>query len=85
MILDSGTLNDLDVVSTPMSGGPTLLGLVDRTRTHIGREHLRQCLTAPPHVTEAILARQQAHRALALRLGMILLKQEQVLDLLDRR
>jgi DNA mismatch repair protein MutS len=65
VILDSATLRDLDVVSASTTGGPTLLGLVDRTRTRIGREHLRRHLTAPPHAVEAILARQHAHRSLA--------------------
>ena len=65
MILDPATLNDLDVVSTSIADGPTLLSLVDRTRTHVGREHLRRRLTAPARSVEAILDLQRAHQALA--------------------
>jgi hypothetical protein len=62
---DPATLADLDVLSTPIAGGPTLLALVDRTRTRAGRDHLRRRLTTPPHEAEAILALQQAHQTLA--------------------
>jgi DNA mismatch repair ATPase MutS len=65
MLIDAGTLRDLDVLSTSTVSGQTLLELVDRTRTRVGREHLRRRLTAPPHTAEAILARQRAHQLLA--------------------
>ena len=65
MTLDSATLNDLEVVSTSIAGGPTLLALVDRTRTRAGREHLRRRLMAPAGSVEAILDLQRAHQALA--------------------
>jgi DNA mismatch repair ATPase MutS len=65
LILDSATLADFDIVSSSIAGGPTLLGLVDRTRTRIGREHLRRSLIAPPRSVETVLALQRAHQALA--------------------
>jgi DNA mismatch repair protein MutS len=65
MLIDAGTLRDLDVLSTAAAGGQTLLALVDRTRTHVGRAQLRHRLTAPAHSAEAILARQCAHQILA--------------------
>ena len=39
--------------------------LLDRTRTRVGREALRERLLAPPHTHEEILALQRAHQALA--------------------
>src|SRR5262249_27135390 len=65
MKLDPATLADLEIVSTPIAGGPTLLGLLDRTRIRGGRDHLRRRLTAPPHEAAEIIALQQAHRTFA--------------------
>jgi DNA mismatch repair protein MutS len=65
MFIDSATLSDLEVVSTSTSRGPTLWGLVDRTRSRIGREHLRRRLLSPSHSAEEIPQIQQAHQLLA--------------------
>jgi DNA mismatch repair ATPase MutS len=65
MFLDTATLQDLEIVPTPTTRGMTLWRLVDRTRTRLGREALRQRLLAPPHTAEGILALQRAHQALA--------------------
>lgn len=65
MELDAATLRDLDVLSTSTTGGRTLMELVDRTRTRIGREQLRRRLSTPADSVDAILALQQAHRLLA--------------------
>lgn len=65
MLLDAATLRDLDVVPTTMTRGVTLWSLIDRTRTRLGRESLRQRLVAPPHSAEDIVLLQQAHRKLA--------------------
>lgn len=64
MTLDSATLHDLDVLSTS-TRGPTLLGLVDRTRSRAGREALRQRLVTPSDSADGILALQGAHQTLA--------------------
>ncbi len=63
-MIDAVTLHDLDVFSTASSRGPTLWDLVDRTRSHRGREHLRRRLTTPCQTAADILAQQHAHRAL---------------------
>jgi DNA mismatch repair ATPase MutS len=65
MFLDSATLQDLEIVPMPRVRGTTLWSLVDRTRTRIGREVLRERLLAPPHAAAEILALQDAHRVLA--------------------
>jgi DNA mismatch repair protein MutS len=65
MFLDPATLHDLDVLSTSPARGPTLLRLVDRTRTRAGREQLRRRLIASAHSAESILALQRAHQVLA--------------------
>jgi DNA mismatch repair protein MutS len=65
MVIDAGTLRDLDVLSTPTVRGQTLVELVDRTRTRIGAEHLRRRLKSPADSAGEILALQQAHRAVA--------------------
>ena len=64
MFIDSATLNDLEVVSTSTARGPTLWALVDRTRSRIGREHLRRRLLSPSHSAEEIPRIQQAHQLL---------------------
>ncbi len=65
MLMDAATLRDLDVLSTSTAQGQTLVELVDRTRTRVGREQLRRRLREPAHSAEAILALQQAHQALS--------------------
>src|ERR1700687_3137805 len=65
MFLDAATLHDLDVLSTSPARGPTLLRVVDRTRTRAGGEQLRHRLVASAHSAESILALQQAHQVLA--------------------
>ena len=65
ILIDPGTLRDLDILSTSAVGGQTLVGLVDRTRTRLGREQLRRRLMAPVQSAEVILARQRAHQVLA--------------------
>jgi DNA mismatch repair protein MutS len=65
MPLDPATLQDLHVLSTSTPRGPTLLSLVDRTRSRAGREALRQRLVAPSDSAEGILALQRAHQSLA--------------------
>jgi hypothetical protein len=66
MFLDSATLHDLEVFSTSAACGPTLVSLVDRTRTRAGRKHLCRHLVAPAaHSAEEILALQRAHQVLA--------------------
>ena len=65
MFLDAATLRDLEIVPTPIARGMTLSSLVDRTRTRLGRESLRQRLVAPPHSADEIVLLQQAHKALA--------------------
>ncbi len=65
MFLDTATLHDLEIVPTPMTRGMTLWSLVDRTRTRLGREALRQRLLVPEHTAEEILALQRAHQTLA--------------------
>src|SRR6187431_2531256 len=65
MVIDAGTLRDLDVFDAATPRGRTLWSLVDRTRSRAGREHLRHSLTAPGHVAADIIQRQRAHQALA--------------------
>ncbi len=65
MTLDAATLHDLDVLSTSTPRGPTLVALVDRTRSRAGREALRQRLVAPTDSGGGILALQDAHQSLA--------------------
>jgi DNA mismatch repair protein MutS len=65
MALDPATLHDLDILSTSTRGGPTLFGLVDRTRSRAAREALRNRLVAPSDSAEDIVALQLAHQSLA--------------------
>jgi DNA mismatch repair protein MutS len=65
MGLDASTLRDLEVLSASVPRGPTILDLVDRTRSRAGRDALRRQLASPSGSAEEILARQRAHRALA--------------------
>jgi len=65
MELDAATLRDLDVLSTATLDGQTLLALVDRTRTSVGREQLRRKLRTPEDSADRILGVQNAHRTIA--------------------
>jgi DNA mismatch repair protein MutS len=65
MFIDSATLQDLEVVPTPTVRGMTLWSLINRTRTRVGREALRERLLKPPDTAEDILALQRAHQVLA--------------------
>jgi DNA mismatch repair protein MutS len=65
MFIDASTLHDLDILPTGIARRPTLWSLVDRTRTHIGREALRRRLLNPPHTADEILALQRGHQVLA--------------------
>ena len=65
MFLDSATLQDLEIVPTPTVRGTTLWSLIDRTRTRVGSEALRERLLNPPHTAKDILALQRAHQVLA--------------------
>ena len=69
MFLDSATLHDLEVVPAPTMRGTTLWSLVDRTRSRVGRECLRERLLDPPHTVDEILALQAAHRVLGAEAG----------------
>jgi DNA mismatch repair ATPase MutS len=64
VLIDAATRRDLDVFAASTPRGQTLWGLVDRTRSRAGREHLRQALGAPSHAAAAIVERQRAHQAL---------------------
>jgi DNA mismatch repair ATPase MutS len=66
MFVDSATLQDLEVVPTPAVPGPTLWGLINRTRTRVGAEALRKRLLNPSHVADDILERQRAHQAIGI-------------------
>jgi len=65
MAVDHATLHDLDVLSTSTPRGPTLVSLVDRTRSRAGREALRRRLVVPGDSAEGIVALQRAHQSLA--------------------
>jgi hypothetical protein len=65
VLIDAATLHDLDVLTASTPRGRTLWSLVDRTRSHAGREHLRRSLAAPGHTAAGIVERQRAHEALA--------------------
>jgi hypothetical protein len=65
MFVDSATLRDLEVVPAPAVRGTTLWDLLNRTRSRVGSEALRKRLLSPPNTTEAIVALQRAHQALA--------------------
>jgi DNA mismatch repair ATPase MutS len=65
MAIDPATLHDLDVFSTSTPRGPTVVGLVDRTRSRAGREALRRSLVAPGTSADVIVALQRAHQVFA--------------------
>ena len=69
MFVDTATLQDLEIVPMPTVRGTTLWSLVNRTRTRVGSDALRERLLNPPHTADEILALQRAHQVLAADLG----------------
>jgi hypothetical protein len=65
MFVDAATLQDLEIVPTPTVRGITLWSLINRTRTRVGGEALRERLLNPPATAEDIRALQRAHQVLA--------------------
>ena len=65
MFLDAGTLRDLEILPTATTRGTTVWSLIDRTKSRIGRETLRQRLAALPGCANDIIALQNAHRSVA--------------------
>ena len=65
MFIDSASLQDLEIVPSPTVRGTTLWSLINRTRSRVGSEALRERLLNPPHGTDDILALQRAHQVLA--------------------
>jgi hypothetical protein len=65
MFIDSGTLQDLEIVPMPTARGTTLWSLVNRTKSRVGSQALRERLLNPPHTADEILALQRAHQVLA--------------------
>lgn len=53
----------------PTVCGTTVWSLINRTRTRVGSEALRERLLNPPHTADDILALQRAHQALAAEAG----------------
>src|SRR5689334_7901683 len=70
MVVDPGTLRDLDVFDAATPRGTTLWSLVDRTRSRAGREHLRRRLVDSRGSASEVLDRQRAHQALAAMSGI---------------
>jgi hypothetical protein len=69
MFVDSGTLHDLEIIPTPTTRGLTLWSLVDRTKSRVGHEALRQTLLTPPQSAAEILPLQKAHQVLGAEVG----------------
>ena len=65
MFVDLATLQDLEILATPTVRGTTVWSLVNRTRTRVGSDALRERFLNPPHTVDEILALQRAHQALA--------------------
>jgi DNA mismatch repair ATPase MutS len=65
MFIDSASLQDLEIVPSPTVRGTTLWSLINRTRSRVGSEALRERLLNPPSGTDDILALQRAHQVLA--------------------
>ena len=65
MYVDSATLQDLEIVPTAGARGTTLWGLINRTRTRVGGDALRERLLKPRGNAADILALQRAHQLLA--------------------
>src|SRR4051794_24548705 len=65
MFIDAASLQDLEIVPTPAVRGATLWGLLNRTRSRVGSEALRERLLNPPTTADDILALQRAHQVLA--------------------
>lgn len=65
MFIDAASLQDLEIVPAPTVRGATLWSLINRTRSRVGREALRENLLNPPHTADEIVALQRAHQVLA--------------------
>src|SRR5690348_14796252 len=65
MLVDSATLQDLEILPAPTARGLTLWTLINRTRTRVGSAALREQLLNPSTDAEEIVTRQGAHRVLA--------------------
>lgn len=65
MFIDPASLHDLEIVPSPTVRGTTLWSLINRTRSRVGSEALRERLLNPPHGPDDILALQRAHQVLA--------------------
>jgi DNA mismatch repair protein MutS len=65
MFVDTATLQDLEIVPMPTVRGVTLWSLINRTRTRVGKEALRQRILNPATTGDEILALQRAHQVLA--------------------
>lgn len=65
MFIDKGTLLDLEIFATSAPSGLTVLSLVDRTRTELGRQDLRRRLSAPADTSQEIEVLQEAHQTIA--------------------
>ncbi|MBP6442657.1 MAG: hypothetical protein KA267_01410 [Gemmatimonadales bacterium] len=65
LFIDQGTALDLDIFATSAASGLTIFALIDRTRSYVGRDHLRRRLAAPADSIEEIALLQQAHRVIA--------------------
>ncbi len=65
MFVDSSTLRDLEIVPAHATQGMTLWDLINRTRTRVGSQALRERLLNPPDTADEILALQRAHQVLA--------------------
>lgn len=65
MFIDAASLQDLEIVPTATVRGATLWSLINRTRSRVGGEALRERLLHPPHAADDIVALQRAHQVLA--------------------
>jgi DNA mismatch repair protein MutS len=65
MFIDAATLQDLEILPAPTVRWTTVWSLVNRTRTRVGGEALREKFLNPAQTEGDILALQRAHRALA--------------------
>jgi DNA mismatch repair ATPase MutS len=65
MAVDSSTLRDLEVFSSLDAEGMTLIALLDRTHSWVGREALRRRISTPVSDPARIVELQLAHQALA--------------------
>jgi DNA mismatch repair ATPase MutS len=65
MYVDPETFSDLEIGPTPAARAVTVWSLLDRTRTRVGRDALRQRVTTSARSASDILDRQQSHQAIA--------------------